>query len=89
MTNDPHDPRGLIRESFRMEAISQAECRTIFLDWALGLPIEADTETAVRSLLARYAAEPADHPMMVTLQSALSDPPPARRRGGRRARARD
>ena len=32
--SDPDDPKGLIRESYRMEGIGPAECRSNFLDWA-------------------------------------------------------
>ncbi|WP_341366318.1 hypothetical protein [Yoonia sp. BS5-3] len=83
---DMHDPKGLIRESFRMEGITAPECRTIFLDWALGLPQTADTGAAVTALLAAYADQPADHPMLATLRAALTDTAPAKRRGGRKGR---
>ena len=33
----PIDPRGLIEEAYRME-LGPEDCRTVFLDWALGLP---------------------------------------------------
>ena len=29
------DPRGMIYESYRIEAVSIEECRMIFLDWAM------------------------------------------------------
>ena len=32
---DPDDPKGLIREAYRIEGISEPECRSIFMDWAL------------------------------------------------------
>ena len=32
-----YDPRNLIREAYRIEGITLADCRSIFLDWALGL----------------------------------------------------
>lgn len=83
---DLHDPKGLIREAYRIEGIGQAECRTIFLDWALGVPSDADPKDAVKALLVQYADEPADHPMTQTLLAALKDSGPARRRGGRAAR---
>ena len=35
---DPLDPKGLIRESYRIEGITEGECRSVFLDWALSLP---------------------------------------------------
>lgn len=81
-----YDPTGLIRESFRMEGISAPECRTIFLDWALGVPQSIDTRQAVEALLAAYASAPQDHPMIATLKAALADTGPAKRRGGRQGR---
>ena len=33
----PADPRGLILEAYGMQ-LPPEDCRTIFLDWALGLP---------------------------------------------------
>ena len=36
--NALHDPKGLIREAYRIEGITLGECRSIFLDWALSLP---------------------------------------------------
>ena len=59
----PHDPRGLIREAYRIEGIGEADCRSIFFDWALGLPADTDPAGAARDLLAHHADEPADHPM--------------------------
>jgi hypothetical protein len=28
------DPKGLVRESYRIEGITLGECRSIFVDWA-------------------------------------------------------
>jgi hypothetical protein len=89
MTRDPLDPKGLIRESYVIEGITAAECRSIFLDWALGVPLGQDPRDAVRSLLVQYADQPADHPMTQTLVASLRDVGPARRRGGRAGRFRD
>lgn len=83
-SDDPNDPRGLIQESFRIDGIDLGQCRTVFLDWALGHG--APFDAAVAALLARYSDQPADHPMNVTLRSALEQPPTAARRGGRAAR---
>ncbi len=86
MQKDPHDPKGLIREAYRIDGISSGECRTIFLDWALGVPDDLDTRDQVQGLLVRYADQPMDHPMTQTLLAALKDAPSPRRRGGRSAR---
>ena len=86
MKGDANDPRGLIKEAYRIDGITAGECRTIFLDWALGVPAGTDTRNVVRALLLQYEAEPADHPMTATLKAALTDQGPARRRGGRGGR---
>ena len=86
MNTDPHDPRGLIREAFRMNELSEGECRSIFLDWALGMPADTDTTTAVRALIAQHQPDEDAHPMMSVLTAALADAGTAQRRGGRRGR---
>jgi hypothetical protein len=76
------DPRGLIREAYRME-LGPADCRTIFLDWALGLDGPADGR-AIATLLAHYGPSHPDHPMTAVLREGLAGPPPDRRRRPRR-----
>ena len=80
MTNapDPIDPRGLIREAFRMEGLGPQECRTIFLDWALGLPDSANEQDLIAQLLRRYADQPAGHPMTAVLKEGVAAPREAR-----------
>ena len=87
-TDDPNDPRGLIRESYRIEGIVIEECRSIFLDWAIGVPAGEDATDRVRRLLARYGAEYPDHPMTEVLRQALCAPARTGRRGGAAARRR-
>ena len=82
---DGLDPKGLIREAYRIEGIGRPECRSIFLDWALSLG-EVTPAAAIPELLARYAAEPDDHPMTETLREGLETADRTGRRGGRRAR---
>lgn len=79
MQTDPDDPKGLVREAYRIEGIGPAECRSIFIDWALSLPVGADTGAALASLIARHAEAP-DHPMTEVLREASRAAP--RRRGG-------
>lgn len=88
MKGDALDPKGLILESYRIEDITPAQCRSIFLDWALSLPLEQDTGTAIRALLARYASEGA-HPMTRVLSEGLTTMAAPRRRGGWRSRPRN
>lgn len=83
---EPIDPKNLIRESFRIEGISEPECRVIFLDWALSLPAPHTPATAIPQLLERHAAEPGDHPMRKVLNEGLQTAAQTGRRGGRAAR---
>ena len=80
------DPRGLIREAFSIEGISEPECRSIFLDWAIGFPAADDAQAAIRHLLATYTDGNHGHPMIAVLSEGLGDAPSAQRRGGRRGR---
>ena len=77
-----YDPRNLIREAYRIEGITLADCRSIFLDWALGLKDGQEAQGAAKELLDHYAAQPSDHPMTVVLSEAVSGKATARRRGG-------
>ncbi|MDF1854919.1 hypothetical protein [Pseudooceanicola sp.] len=85
-SGDSDDPKGLIREAYRIEAIGMAECRSIFVDWALSLPEGADTDDSLSRLIARHGDAVPDHPMSVILREGLDDPTPRGRRGGRRGR---
>ena len=80
------DPKGLIRESYRIEGIGAIECRSIFLDWALSLAPGTNQTEAMRTVLASYGTE-ASHPMSEVLAEGLTkaEAPPARR-GGRAGR---
>ena len=77
------DPKGLVRESYRIDGITLGECRSIFMDWALSVPLSIDTPDALRSLIAHYGPDNADHPMTSVLTEALVAPQTPRRRGGR------
>jgi hypothetical protein len=79
------DPKGLIFEAYRIEGITKPECRTIFLDWALSLPLETDTGPAIRRLLEQYGQ---DHPMTEVMTEGLTSMASPRRRGGWRSRQR-
>lgn len=86
MTETEADPKGLVRESYRIEGITLAECRSIFIDWALSLPVEADTSVAIGVLLLQYGQYAPDHPMTATLTAGLDGAPAPKRRGGRLGR---
>ncbi len=78
----PEDPRGLLFEAYRMPEIGPADCRTIFLDWLLGLPAGTDADAAVEAALAHYAAAHPDHPMTAVLRENRGTPVRTGRRGG-------
>lgn len=84
----PDDPKGLIYEAYRIEGITKPECRTIFLDWALSLGADHDTQAALRKMIETYAQDPA-HPMSEVLGEGLQAIATPRRRGGWRSRKRD
>jgi hypothetical protein len=80
------DPKGLVRESYRIEGITLGECRSIFLDWALSVPDEAAIAPAVAVLLAVYGTDAPEHPMTAVLGEARAAPDAPRRKGGRAGR---
>ncbi|MBO9453156.1 hypothetical protein J7426_23035 [Tropicibacter sp. R16_0] len=86
---DMLDPKGLIRESYRIEGIVASQCRSIFLDWALSLPDGQDSRKAITALLERYADQPEDHPMTTVLREGMTQMTAPKRRGGWRSRPRD
>lgn len=86
---DPLDPKGLVRESYRIEGITGAECRSILLDWAVSTPGGPEEHAAaIRTLLERHAPGAPDHPMTQVLREGLGPRPPRGRRGGWRSRPR-
>lgn len=89
MTLDEIDKTGLIREAYRIEGITDAECRSIFVDWAIKLPAGIAPQAAIARLLAEYGSATPDHPMSVVLRAGMTEPARPKRRGGRAARVGD
>ncbi len=87
-SDDPNDPKGLIYEAYRIEGITLPECRSIFLDWALGFPADRDQKQALIDLHDAYAAKNADHPMTQVLREGQETAQAPKRRGGWRNRPR-
>lgn len=85
MTLDEIDKVGLIREAYNIEGITIEESRSIFVDWALRLPMGLSTHTAISLLLQTYGTDE-NHPMSRVLREGLSAASTPRRRGGRKAR---
>lgn len=86
---DANDPKGLIYESYRIDGILKSECRSIFLDWALSLPVERNTREALQLLMAQYGPGHPDHPMTEVMTEGLKGMAAPRRRGGWRSRPRN
>ena len=85
MKGDHNDPKALIRESFNIEGIKIEECRSIFLDWALSLPNDADAGKIIPLLIEQYG-DKQQHPMLVTLKEGMIKTVSPIRRGGRKGR---
>ncbi len=85
---DALDPKALIAESYRIDGITEGECRSIFLDWALSLPTDTDTKPLLEQLLTRHGTAFPDHPMTQVLTLGLQSAGAPRRRGGWRSRPR-
>lgn len=86
---DRFDPRGLIRESYRIPGIDSGQCRTVFLDWVLGAKDTPPLAEQIRAMVDFYADRQPDHPMSAVLHEGLSgQSAPQTRRGGWRGRER-
>ena len=83
MSGAPLDPKGLIREAYRIEGVDDAMCRAIYLDWALSLPAEADAAAESAAHFARRRESDPDHPMTAVLREGVER---AARPAGRRGR---
>ncbi len=83
---DNNDPKALIREAYNIDGITIEECRSIFLDWALSVPLELNTQDIIRALLEQYHRHKIDHPMTQTLREGLKTLATPYRRGGWRSR---
>lgn len=88
MKGDALDPKGLIFEAYQIDGILASECRSIFLDWALSLPVEHDTSSTLKLLIAKYSVAFPDHPMTEVMTQGLTTMAAPRRRGGWRSRPR-
>ena len=85
MNHSEADPKGLVRESFRIEGITLPECRSIFLDWALSLKDANRVPEAINALMTLYGSHQG-HPMLEVMAEGLSHPAETGRRGGRAGR---
>ncbi|MEM8741755.1 MAG: hypothetical protein AAGE13_09685 [Pseudomonadota bacterium] len=82
----PDDPRGLIHDAFRMDGLGAAECRSIYLDWAIGMPQGTDLPASTARLLTAFAQAHPDHPMTAVLREGTDRKAAPPRRRSRPAR---
>ena len=80
------DPKGLICESYRIESITLPECKTIFFDWAIQVPVGTDPAVYIKFCISYYEDVMPNHPMTSVLKAALAPAPQNIRRGGRAGR---
>ena len=64
------DPKKLIAESYKIVGITSSECRSIFLDWALSIPLDSDSRLMALELYDHYHQVEKDHPMTLLLKSS-------------------
>ena len=67
------DPRGLIREAYRIDGVTAPDCRAIFFDWALGRGAAEGSPEAIAALLAHYGPGRETHPMTEVLRQGTGD----------------
>lgn len=81
------DARGMIHEAYRIEGITEQDCRTIFLDWAMFAPDTPPMADQLHTFLAVYGKDNPDHPMTGVIRQGLqASDAKAGRRGGRSGR---
>ena len=79
------DPRALIVEAYKIEGIVEADCRSIYFDWAMGASADRDMVADTKALLDFYESGAPDHPMTKVLKEGGAAKTSGRR-GGRGAR---
>ena len=67
-----YDPKKLISESFKIDGISDEECRSIFFGWVLDFDSRIDINLAIKTLHEQYSLSNPTHPMTSVLLEGLS-----------------
>ena len=67
-----NDERGLIYESYNIENISSSDCRSIFLDWLLGLNESLDPQEEIKNLYNFFHKKNINHPMTLILREGTN-----------------
>ena len=80
------DGRGLFDDSYKIDGITEGECRSIFLDWAIGIPAGQEPKPWLVQIYAHYQPQFPDHPMTNVLKESLGQAEHTGRRGARAGR---
>lgn len=81
------DARGVIHEAYLIDGITEPECRSIFLDWAMFAPDDVPVSVCLDRFMQVYGAKNPDHPMTVVIAQGQSNAKINKgRRGGRAGR---
>ena len=67
-----YDPKKLISESFKINGISDVECRSIFFGWVLDSNNCFDMNEALKILYQKYSLDYPKHPMTKVLLEGLT-----------------
>ncbi len=89
MTNDylDIDARGMIHEAYCIDGITEQDCRTIFLDWAMFALDSPPVAEQLERFLQVYGADNPDHPMTQVIRQGLDQSNrKTGRKGGRMGR---
>ena len=65
------DPKELISESYKMDSVTEGECRSIFFGWALAIDDNSDPIKLIASLLELYGTYYPNHPMTKVLMEGM------------------
>ena len=80
------DSRELFEDSYKIEGITEGECRSIFLDWAIGIPAGQEHKPWLELIHGHYQPKFPEHPMTKVLSESLGQAKHTGRRGGRSGR---
>ena len=67
------DPKELISESYKMDSVTEGECRSIFFGWALSVDEKSDPINLISNLLELYGNTYPNHPMTKVLMEGMKN----------------
>ena len=67
------DPKELISESYKMDSVTEGECRSIFFGWALSVDEKSNPIELISNLLELYGTNYPNHPMTKVLMEGMKN----------------